>query len=1402
MRKTLLFVVNFIFSFFFQLFGQQMCTVPKITDTRGLENPYIDCAYPLSAERLELSVTYPTFRRSDQYDMAPQNFEPYIAFNEGKPLYADEDDRFIGKVQLPFNFCYFGNNYNEVVIGTNGVLTFDAAQMGNVNYPNIENPNPNPMLPKSSIFGAFSDLVFSINDDSEIYYSIIGTGHCRKLIINFYKARVIGCSETSTFQIALSEGSNTIEVFIEQKPQLCSDAKFKNSLVGIINSDQSLGYSPPDRNSGVWSAQNEAWIFTPSGGEVIPQVSWYNAAKELIGTGDSVWVRPQANEIYNAVITYPICGSTSFTLEDTSAVTFAPDYPLVQNFTKIYCGTDSLNVNLRDFRSELTPQNPDNLKFSFHRSAADATTGENPVSEQVLVSLNEVYYVRVQQPNDPACFRTTELRLNLITKSLLTDVVEICDTNNDGIERAFQLSVLNSDLFEAPLTGTLQYFKSETDAINKTNEITTADLTENTLLYVNYTTATCSQRFGPIRVKFRPSPKVNSPIDYSLKTCDLRRDYTEPFNFEEVLGPLVTSQPGVIIGFYTTYQQAFAGGTGTLKTVREGIYPVFARVEEPGGCFSIATVNLNISFTKIESRDQTEYICFDGTSDIPVDLDTYARTMLLAVPVGISTSYYRTEADADMMRNPIDSKQVITQDGNLVKETFYVRFSDSTGCYAVKAVQINLVHVVSVEEDFSICDFKNDGEEKVTLASLSRRITGVQNAVVGYFRTQQDAETNTGAISTYALREPAKLFARVTSYGCTGVFEINLKLTPTPVVQTVVKEVRNAVCDNNNDGVEPVDLTALATSIYQGGEPVKIEYYTAYNPANNAVANLIADPKHYVVPRSATVYAKVILPGGCYSVSTITITQNYLPPIVLEPAVLQKCDYEFNLNETFNLPSAIPQLFNQAKNTNPLADHIVTFHRTQAGANAGVPDTLLKSLTTTTDSKVTIWARFTSKVTGCFSVQSVRLETYVPPKGKNSTIAAICDDNLDGLYEVNLMLYTANMVYTPNTDDKFTFYRTKADATAKGAAIADPEKFTFEPSIKRIWVRVENIPGCYDVVQVDLSLGNKVRVNPEPHAIAACDTGNNGEEIVNLTQFEKSIYPAAARFEYYPSATDLTNGTNRISDPARYLFVESATSKKVFVKVRAAGLCPEKTEINLSLKKTPMFKIADHYFCPAGFVDVEPDFSGLEIVSYEWRDPSGKVISRTPRVRQITEEGTYTITVTAQNGCTFSTNFKALKYEVPVITELIPKGHSYTVIAKGNGRILYSIDGISFGPQNTFHELPYGVTTFYVKFADRECLGDTKQGLVLDIKNSFTPNDDGINDTWVIDDLYVFEGKKTNLKIYNRSQQLIYEQESATKLEWNGRTGLRNVPTDSYWYVLTLADGRVFTGWVLLKNRD
>ena len=85
----------------------------------------------------------------------------------------------------------------------------------------------------------------------------------------------------------------------------------------------------------------------------------------------------------------------------------------------------------------------------------------------------------------------------------------------------------------------------------------------------------------------------------------------------------------------------------------------------------------------------------------------------------------------------------------------------------------------------------------------------------------------------------------------------------------------------------------------------------------------------------------------------------------------------------------------------------------------------------------------------------------------------------------------------------------------------------------------------------------------------------------------------------------------------------------------------------------------------------------------------------------------------------------------------------------------------------------------------------------IEIPNTFTPNGDGINDTWNIPAIAAFTNPK--LKVVNRNGQLVFESTNAQP--WDGKTHGKNLPTGVYYYTLYLnEDFKIYSGWVLLTR--
>ena len=1375
----------------------------KVKDTAGNESINVTCNNGLDANGcITLHAEYPVLKQTLNYEVTQETYNPPVAMNQGTSLNANYDDLFAVKLDLPFKFCFYNQYFEALVVGSNGMVTFDLSQLGNINYPNIQWPNPSANLPKNSIFGVYHDLVFSSADSSEIYYSTVGTAPYRKFVISFYDGRVAGCTDRSSSQIVLHETTNVIDVFVDKKLTPCPTRKFENALIGVINSNGTQGVSPANRNTGVWQALQEGWRFNPVGNVIQPQVTWTNSAGQTVAAGIQTTVCPTQNEVYTANVKFNICGNSDLTFTDDFPVTFDPTYPAAKNYTQNFCGNAAVNLTLNSFQANLTTQNPANFTFSFHTSLQDAQNNINALPNNFSLTANAVLYARIQNPSVPACYRVAVLTLNLLSKSLLKNTVELCDTNNDGVEQNYNLNLLNTEFF-APGTAGISYYASQSNAQNNVNAITAANITTGTQLWVRLQEANCTYILGPVQFQFRPGVNMNSPIAFTYSICDINADNQEPFDYPLTIGPLVSSQPGAVFAAYNTYDEAFSGLGSGLNTIKEGIYTIYVRVQIPNGCFAVATVNMNVTFNKILANEKNEYICFNGTDDISINLNTLSAGMLVSPATVPVTEFYATYPAAGLGLSPISPNQTITTNGNFVTQTYFVRFEIADDCYTIRPITVNLVHPVAVQNNFTVCDFNNDNSENVTLSQFSSSIAGNQNAGITYYLTSADAANGSNPVTTIILTGTQQIFVKINSYNCQQVYPVTLGLTSTPAVNSPVTITLNNICDNNNDNTEIYNLTQAQPQIYTGSN-VSFTYYLNYNAATHTFSDQITDPTQFVVSAgSATVYVRVKFNNSeCFSAAQLNIQMTFLPPVVLNSATLSTCDEDFNLSETFQLNNAVSQLFIASQNTYPLSNMTVSYYNTAAEANAGNPANQIGTTVTTNISSVQVWARFQSNTTGCYSVAPIQLNTYFPPKAINSTIT-VCDENLDGSYEVNLLNFTNLMVDIPNPANTFTFYLSQQDAQNGVNPIANPANFTANPFPAQIWVKVQNIPGCDDIAEVSFILGNKVTLqNGGPFQLAVCDTANDGIEIVNLTQFQTQIYSGTnATFTYYPSLADLNAGTNAVAAPSNFTYNQTTGSNTVYVKISVPGLCPNVAEIKLSLKPTPVFDIPTLYFCPEGSLDYTVNIEGYTITNYVWTNPSGQVVSTTDTITGITAVGTYTLTVTANNGCSYTDTFEIKHYDVPVIQNLEFNGNNAVVHATGLQTILYSIDGITWQATNTFYNLPTGITTFYVKYADSDCIVK-QQGVVLDIKNAITPNGDGMNDHWIVKNLHVFGGKMSNVKIFDRYQMVVFEQSSGTQFFWDGTMKGRAIPTSSYWYVITLPDGRSFTGWILVKNNN
>jgi gliding motility-associated-like protein len=321
-------VISFVFIICI-LYSKAQPGCPQIDAGNNVTLPCTQSCTTLNATLFQAGAT-------TSYTVTSIPYAPPFPFTGGTQIFINIDDRWSNVINLPFSFCFYGNLYNQIVIGTNGLLTFDVSWANNFCQWRYNAPIPTPGPPPAGIYnnsinGAYHDIDPSVGVISflppfitypaNINYAVLGTAPCRTFVVNFSTVPHYQCNNLiTTQQIVLYETTNVIEVYIQNKPT-CSTWNNGNAVIGLQNADGTQGIAAPGRNTGPWTASNEAWRFTPNG-PPIWSVTWYDNQNNVVGNTPSISVCPSATTTYRAEALYTPCsGGTPVRVTDSVTVT-------------------------------------------------------------------------------------------------------------------------------------------------------------------------------------------------------------------------------------------------------------------------------------------------------------------------------------------------------------------------------------------------------------------------------------------------------------------------------------------------------------------------------------------------------------------------------------------------------------------------------------------------------------------------------------------------------------------------------------------------------------------------------------------------------------------------------------------------------------------------------------------------------------------------------------------------------------------------------------------------------------------------------------------------------------------------------------------------------------------------
>ncbi|MFC6876386.1 T9SS type B sorting domain-containing protein, partial [Flavobacterium myungsuense] len=202
--------------------------------------------------------------------------------------------------------------------------------------------------------------------------------------------------------------------------------------------------------------------------------------------------------------------------------------------------------------------------------------------------------------------------------------------------------------------------------------------------------------------------------------------------------------------------------------------------------------------------------------------------------------------------------------------------------------------------------------------------------------------------------------------------------------------------------------------------------------------------------------------------------------------------------------------------------------------------------------------------------------------------------------------------------------------------------------------------------------------------------------------------------------------------------------------------------------------------------------SGLSNTNHNFRwffnDSPTPIPGANSRSFEVKEKGKYSVIATNKNTGCLSTKVDAEIIENLPATEddiLVSVSDAFSenpiitveVTGLGTGPFLYQLDDSAPQTSNVFNVPKSG--EFKVKVTDEQgCTNEIRKVIFIDYPKFFTPNGDGINDTWRIGAL-----PNTNVDIYDRYGKLI-KQVNSSGSGWDGTLNGQLLPGTDYWFTV------------------
>jgi gliding motility-associated-like protein len=1026
-----------------------------------------------------------------------------------------------------------------------------------------------------------------------------------------------------------------------------------------------------------------------------------------------------------------------------------------------------------------------NVSITYHESEDDALSGANPISDPTNYANTtveeQIVYIRVVDDNT-GCASIAQIEIHsnlLLTGTNILDFT-VCDIGNDGVEPFSFNGIEDIIVFDIPDIDVI-FYETETDRDNDTNPIDETieyfPTSNPQTIYISLSSPTCNEvsNFDLIL-----NPIVTFPPIAPQTICDEDQDGFSTIDLSQFDAQLFQNQPGFDVAYFGSQSDADSN-LNQLPVFFNNIsnpFTVYARIRSNVSfCADVTSFEIEV-LEAPTSNTPTSIIRCDDDQDgfLIINLEN-RNTEMIGSTLDRTIIFFNTQADADANTNSITTPLTY----NAQTEDIIARIENSlTGCFVTETIPIiiNTLPEFTTITDFRICENATDNIGDFILSTKDAEIlNGQTGKQVFYFTNENDANNGNSSIDKFAnfqnTSNPQQIFVRVendTDNSCFGVSSFMVEVGTNPLFN---EPLDLFICDDmSNDTAETIDLDIIATEITNGiNESLDITFYTTIEDAEGSTNPVSSQFTNTSNPQE--IFVQVNNGSICTSITSFII--NIIPvPIVSNSDPFEQCDVDFDGNVNWNLTDAEVNILD-IRQDNIAVAYFETIQDAEDDTN---PIVTSENFNNTTNPQ-TIYLKVTNTISNCPVILPIELIVNLPPTFNAFSNYEICD-NTDNSFDLNII----NDIVVDSMDNiSITYFPSLQDATDQTNILNTA--YTYQTTNDTIHARIEDtILGCISFYPFQLII-NGLPIANAPSDLENCD--DNFDELLNfdletqtasiLGNQSNTVYTVT----YHNSLDEAIDSSNALSSP-----YTAGNNETIFARVtNTVTACFSTTSFNTIINPLPLTDILDQTICPENFPLVVSADTGFTDDTYLWStNEVGTEI-------EITEIGTYSVTVTTVDGCSVTSTFNVIESEPATIDVVetidFSDPNNVTVTISGIGDYLYQLDDFEPQDSNLFENVGLGYHTLTI--IDRNgCASVTKEILVIDAPKFFTPNNDGAFDTWHISGVETLPG--TVVYIFDRYGKLLKELPFNSR-GWNGTYNGNLMPATDYWFTADVRQGGI-----------